>query len=587
MKFSAILFGLVILLGSLAITAKAQSTTQMSVDEYKKGRAYLEAKDYTRAVEHLNNSIALKPSSGAYMDLGLAYFHLRKFDAAVSSFKEVMRTAPNNADVHYWLAYTYQTKGTELFKAAKTKDLTIFQNAETEAREALRLRPNFPSAYYILGSALYIQGKTADAVAALEQVLRSDRDAQGALYLLALGYAKLGRKNEALQLQERLSTLDRAFAADLLTKINAELSKSNTNSATASTTAATPGSAEYHLNEGYKQRDAKNYQQAVASFKRAITLKPSLAAAHFNLGYCQYLLKQYMLALPAFLQAVKLEPNDSSHHYWLGCTYFHLKRYDSALASLQEAIRLKPDDAYSHHWLGEVYAEGFKQYEKAIVAYRESVRLKPDYAIAHNQLGLAYSQIDETEAAAAAFQQAVQVKPAEPLYHSNLGSTYLQLGRKEDAVAVQRKLQTLDPVKAKELGDRIETTFPADKDTPDFLLIMGAVVSYRPETALAYYRRVIFMKSDPDAKAAAYSGMGDAYKGKNNTAKATAAFQQALTIYQRLVRLKPNDANLLYNMGHCYARLGLKEQALQIYKRLQTLDPKFAKDLLDEINKAR
>jgi tetratricopeptide (TPR) repeat protein len=341
------------------------------------------------------------------------------------------------------------------------------------------------------------------------------------------------------------------------------------------------------VNEGARLRDAEKYAQAIASFKRAIALKPSLALAHFNLGYCQYMLKQYALALPAFQQTVKLEPNDSSNHYWLGATYHQLKRYQPALASLQEAIRLKPDDAYSHHWLGDVYAEGFKQYDKAIPEYLESIRLNPQYAIPRNQLGLAYTETDELELALSAFQGAIKLKPAEPLYYSNLGYTYLWMGRREDAVAVQRKLQTLDQAKAKTLADSIEATFPADNDNAGFLGVLAVVVSDRPATALTIYRRILLISTTPDEKAGAYRGMGAAYKAKGNERKALAAYQQALPIYQRLVRLKPNEGYLLSGLARTYVGLGQRDQALQIYKRLQTIAPDHAKDVLNELNKAK
>lgn len=586
MRFSTLLLALLLAL-VVAATANAQTAAQLSTDEFRKGRAYLEAKDYLHAIEHYNNSIAIMPSSGAYMDLGITYYHLKKYENSIWSFKQVVRMVPNNPEVHYWLALTYQTMGTELVKTTHSKDLTSFQIAESEAREALRLRSNYQEALSILGAALFVEGKKAEAIPVFEQALQLKPNDESSIYLLAIAYAKLGRKNEAMALYQRLAALDREFAADLLAKINTANSTTAASSAPATSVAnAAPGSAEYYLNEGYKERDAKNYAPAIASFKKAIAIKPSLVEAHFNLGYCQYLLKQYSLALPPFQQAVRLQPNDHDNQYWLGATYFQLKRYQPALAALQESIRLKPDDAYSHHWLGDVYADGFGEYDKAIPEYREAVRLDPQYAIPYNQLGLAYSAVDEPEAAEAAFQNAIRLKPREPLYLSNLGLTYVDLGRREDAVAVQRKLLSLDPTKAKNLADSIESTFPADKDNPEFLLILAGIVSDRPETALPIYRRVLLLNSQPEAKAAAYGGMGDAFKAKQNDAKARAAYQQALSAYQRLLRLKPNEASLYYGLGHTYLGLGQKVEAQQVYRKLLTLNPNYAKDLLEEINKA-
>lgn len=586
MKYCRPVLTLAILLAGLsATTIKAQTAVQRSTDEYRQGRAYLEAKDYARAVQHLTNSIAIMPSSAAYMDLGISYNRLNRYREAVESFKQVVRMAPNNPQVHSWLATTYLNMATAASKAG-VNDSALWANAEAEARESLRLGSNYADAYFILANALYAQGKFAEAVAPAEQSVRAQPNDQANMFVLALAYAKVGRKAEAMQVYQRLATLNPEYAATLLSNINNMKTSSPTaSSRPSSTSTAAPGSGEYYLKEGNKYRDAENYAQAITSYKRALGLNPSLADAHYNIGYCQYRLRQYALALPAFQQAVKLDPSDGSKHFWLGATYHQLKRYQPALASLQESIRLKPEETTSHHWLGDVYAEGFKQYDKAIPEYLESIRLDPQYAIPQNQLGLAYTEIDELELAVTAFQGAIKIKPAEPLYYSNLGYTYLWLGRREDAVAVQRKLQTLDPAKAKTLADSIEANFPADNDKTDFYITLAMVVSDRPATQLTIYHRILLLSTDPEEKAYAYRGMGDAYKAKGNERKALAAYQQAFPIYQRLVRLKPNEPHLLSGLGRTYAGLGQMDQALRIYKRLQTISPGHAKDVLDSINK--
>jgi tetratricopeptide (TPR) repeat protein len=106
----------------------------------------------------------------------------------------------------------------------------------------------------------------------------------------------------------------------------------------------------------------------------------------------------------------------------------------------------------------------------------------------------------------------------------------------------------------------------------------------RSDALLPVYRRVLLLKPEPDDAAAAYRGMGDAYREIKKPAKATAAYQQALTIYQRLLRMKPQEAYVLYGLGHSHVGLGQKEQAMQVYRKLATIDKGFAQDLLKEMN---
>jgi tetratricopeptide (TPR) repeat protein len=159
---------------------------------------------------------------------------------------------------------------------------------------------------------------------------------------------------------------------------------------------------------------------------------------------------------------------------------------------------------------------------------------------------------------------------------------------KEQAVESLRVLQKLDQTKAKALSNQIETIFPAGKDNDvDFLVTYAAVLGSEGsvEAALAVYRRVILLKPSPEIVASVYSGMGDSYRGLKKTERATASYQQALVLYQRLLRTKPRDASLQYGLGHAYLDLGQKDQALQVYRRLALIDKSLAQDLFEEIKK--
>ena len=82
--------------GLMQTVVYAQNAVQMSVDEYKRGRAFLEAKDYPRAIEHLNASIRFAPSSAAFMDLGITYYQSKNYQNPVLGFKQVNRNVPDN-----------------------------------------------------------------------------------------------------------------------------------------------------------------------------------------------------------------------------------------------------------------------------------------------------------------------------------------------------------------------------------------------------------------------------------------------------------------------------------------------------------
>ncbi len=554
--------------------AEAQAAT----NESKTGQAYLRSNDYARAVEHFNKSIAIGPSSAAYTGLGSAYYGLKQYPQSVEAYKQAIRLAPNVAELHLWLAQAYDSHGRTLVTGpSASRDLKPFENAEAETREAIRLKPDYQEAYFTLGGAAFLQMKYPEALAALQQAIRLKADDQNSLYLLSLSYASLGKKEESMRVQQRLATLNKEYAQELLTAVNKRL-------------AAGPAVTIASFNEGQKHFNAMDYAKAVESFHKAITLTPdvpTLANIHAWLAASYRELKQYPNAIAAAKESLRLRPNYADTILGLGRSYYLAGQHQNALATFQEALRLNPEDAETQHWIGEVYFYGLKQPENALLAYRGSLNLKPNDPRTINQTGIVYTELEQFSEAVNAYKEAIRLKPEIGLYHSNLGLTYVEMGMKEEAIAVQQTLQKIDSAKAKELGEQINVTF-SDEDDPKSLLAYAAFTSVmaHPKAALPVYRRVLLLKPEPGSAATAYREMGDIYTAEKNEAKATAAYQQALVVYQRLLRARPQEVHLVYGLGHTYLGLGQKDQAMQVQRRLMALDKKSAQDLFDEINKS-
>ena len=137
------------------------------------------ARDYlSKALEH--------PSPLAYRVSAQLLLHNKRFDEAVGEIDKAISLDPNDAD-------SYASKSEVLVRAGDA------EVAETAARTAMRLNPNYRASYlHALGRSLFGQQRFGEAVEVLERALSRDPESHNLEdYYLAAAYGHLGRTEEA------------------------------------------------------------------------------------------------------------------------------------------------------------------------------------------------------------------------------------------------------------------------------------------------------------------------------------------------------------------------------------------------------
>jgi tetratricopeptide (TPR) repeat protein len=165
---------------------------------------------------------------------------------------------------------------------------------------------------------------------------------------------------------------------------------------------------------------------------------------------------------------------------------------------------------------------------------------------------------------------------------------YLELGRREAAVEIYRALQTSGSPSARQLKEKIDSTFPDEGRKVDALLLTGVYVALdRGLRALPFFRRVLMISQDPAERGRAQYEIGCVYEEANKAAKAATAFQQSEAEYVKAVRSNPRSPDLQLGLALAYVKLGRKQSALEIHKTLATLDPKQAEELRNAIDRMK
>jgi tetratricopeptide (TPR) repeat protein len=187
------------------------------------------------------------------------------------------------------------------------------------------------------------------------------------------------------------------------------------------------------LNRAYEQLRLKQYDEAVAGFRRALELNPSRVSVFKDLGYALQKMGETAQAVEAFEAFHAAVPSDYQTIMELAYLYAQVQKEDLALDFFRQAIS-SPDPAQA-----ALAREGFDNVERPILAEIErwSGAIKQDPANFDARESLADAYVRHGEATAAIEQYAWLRKNAPSRYRHliTLSELHARLGTAEVARA--------------------------------------------------------------------------------------------------------------------------------------------------------
>jgi tetratricopeptide (TPR) repeat protein len=202
--------------------------------------------------------------------------------------------------------------------------------------------------------------------------------------------------------------------------------------------------AECHNSRGLALQQLKQLADSLAAFDTAIALRPDFAEAHFNRGLALQDLNQLTDALAAYQKAVTLKPGFPDAYFSRGRLFEQMARPAEALASYERAIALNPSFAEAHTHRGNIL-QGLGRFEEALTSHDSAIALKPDLAEAYNNRGIALIYLMRPAEALISCDKAISLKPDFPEPYNNRGNALQDLMRHEEALAAYEKAIALNP----------------------------------------------------------------------------------------------------------------------------------------------
>ncbi len=186
------------------------------------------------------------------------------------------------------------------------------------------------------------------------------------------------------------------------------------------------------------------YDESVATWKKALELSPDDAKAHNNLGRALAGKGEFEEAMTHWQKALTVNPAYAEAHNNIGVMLVRNTRYDEALTHFQKAIEVYPASAELHKNLAGALA-GKGKFGAALTHWKRALEINPKYAEVHNDLGASLFGRGKVDEAIAQWQKALSTKPDFVLARYNLGRALALQGRFDEAIAQWQKVVDIHP----------------------------------------------------------------------------------------------------------------------------------------------
>jgi len=243
---------------------------------------------------------------------------------------------------------------------------------------------------------------------------------------------------------------------------------------------------------------------------------------HFTLGVLLAAEKQYRVAQFELEKANSLEPDTFEILFNLAQVYLHAAEYSKAELVLKRALNLKPDSPEILYLLAQVYADQARAVDALELLVRAH-KLAPENTDIIFLLARVSMTQNYFEDAIPLLESGIKIAPKRADLHAALGESYFMSGK-------------------------------ADKAIDEFKLLIDL---------------------DPSARSYAFMGLSYRHLGR---------FDEARKYFTEGLKLDPNNASCLFNLGFIEGRQGNQARAEDYFQKALRANPDFSEALLELAN---
>jgi tetratricopeptide (TPR) repeat protein len=319
---------------------------------------YASSQQLKEAIPLYLRVLELQPDdANAREKLATGFILTNQRDKAVEMLDQIIKEHPEKYQPYDLLAQVLDEEARSLQRANRADEAkTRFAKVAANYEQSLLINPNHAGTYLRLAELLL--GPLKDPQRALKFLAEARRRFPGAPEIVY--YLAIGQR-EAKQIQQAVATFEEALH-------DAELDEDNE-----------IVNAKFYFNYGATAEQAGLYEKAADLLRKSIALDPANAAEAYN--YLGYMWADHNMHLDEAEEMIKhaleIEPNNGSYLDSLGWVEFRKGKFDQALIDLLRAAKnIERDDPIVFEHIGDIYLK-LDRLSEALGSWQKALALDP------------------------------------------------------------------------------------------------------------------------------------------------------------------------------------------------------------------
>ncbi len=476
-------------------------------------------------------------------------------------------------------------------------------------KNAIKIDPNYLSAYYNLGNAYLEIGEYKSAIAQYQKILSETPRDPDALNNMGMAYHHIGEYQKAIQCYKK--ALEFREDSDICFNMaQAYYDMGDYNKALM---------LFEEIRDEFEEKEDLEYQIALCYHKTGDLQKATMilnslllsnpqkpARLHRVLATIYVEQGKYPLAEEELKEAIKIEPDSIKNYKALADLYIKMGRYGAALTIFEEIVKKKPDESYPHYALGQLYQD-MGEKEKALKEFETAINLsesgknklgKKELADAYHRAGKIYIEKGEMKKAKEYLFKAYRINPDEKITY-DLALLCYKMGNFNSALRYFEEcadyfknpdIYYLMGVCAMKLGFNPEKYFDKvlelNPHHPDVNYFMGVEYMKRGDFygARKYFLRAIGGGLTKELLADAYYNLGICYEHNSFNERFGEGYdwESAVDAFKKAISYRQDFFDAYYNLGYLYVQREMWHDALLIFEKSLPYAPQDKKKELEE-----